>query len=94
MSIGRVLEVPLNFLERGGGFTLPRFIVTVIQPIGKVNPLSYVIEEELVECGDTMRLRLAPGGGQAVRFREASRKDISTGDTAEQALRRGTWTYD
>ncbi len=74
-EFGRVLEIPLNFLDAG------RPYVAQVYRDGdtadwKSDPLNYVVEERLVECGDTLPLRLAPGGGVAIRFRPAARKDL------------------
>lgn len=64
---GRVLDAPLSFLDRG------RTYVAQIYRDGDDahwdhNPQSYVIEEQEVDANTVLRLRLAPGGGQAIRF--------------------------
>ncbi len=65
---GRLLEAPLHFLDPG------REYVAEIYRDGdgadwKDNPMEVVVEERPVEAGGVLPLRLAPGGGQAIRFR-------------------------
>lgn len=64
---GRVLEAPLHFLDPGRKYT------AMIYRDGddtdwETNPFEHVIEEKQVTSADTLILRLAPGGGQAIRF--------------------------
>ncbi len=64
---GRTLNVPLAFLDRG------RSYVAQIYRDGdtahwRSAPKDIVIEERRVTSADTLALRLAPGGGQAIRF--------------------------
>jgi len=68
---GRVLTAPLSFLDRD------RKYVAEVYADGKdadwqTNPLAIDIHRVLVDRGTVLRLRLAPGGGQAVRFRPAT----------------------
>jgi alpha-glucosidase len=72
---GRLLEAPLHFLDEG------RPYVAEIYRDGRnadweTAPYDFVIEEKLVHSRDTMTLRLAASGGQAVRFRPATAEDI------------------
>ena len=64
---GRVLEAPLTFLEAG-----KKYAAEIYRDGEKAdwqsNPYSIVIEKKTVDCGSTLMLRLAPGGGQAIRF--------------------------
>ena len=65
---GRVLEVPLHFLAPG------RRYIAEVHRDGKGAhwrdaPFEFVREERAVTASDTLVLTLAPGGGQAVRFR-------------------------
>lgn len=41
------------------------------------NPLAIDIYEALVDRDTTLELRLAPGGGQAIRLRPATEEEIS-----------------
>lgn len=64
---GRVLEVPLSFLTPGRNYK-----ATIYrdgdEADWKTKPYDTVIEEKTVDSGATLKLRLAPGGGQAIRF--------------------------
>ncbi|MDX1671254.1 MAG: glycoside hydrolase family 97 protein [Balneolaceae bacterium] len=67
-GVARSLEVPLTFLDPG------REYVAEIYGDGpeadwKKNPMDIRITEETVDSETVMTMRLAPGGGQAVRFR-------------------------
>lgn len=65
---GRVLEVPLHFLTPGRKYT-----ATIYRDGDgadwKTKPYDAVIEEVIVDNSTTLKIRLAPGGGQAIRFR-------------------------
>ncbi|KTF36478.1 glycoside hydrolase family 97 protein [Xanthomonas vesicatoria] len=64
---GRVLQVPLGFLEPGVRYTAQ--IYRDGDGADYVsNPFAFVREERQVSSNDTLELRLAPGGGQAIRF--------------------------
>ena len=64
---GRLLEVPLSFLEPGR-----RYTAQVYRDGDGAHwrdaPFDFVRESRDVEAGQMLRLRLAAGGGQAVRF--------------------------
>ena len=64
---GRTLDVPLSFLDEGR-----RYTAQIYRDGDKANwktaPQDIVIEERSVTRGDTLTLKLAPGGGQAIRF--------------------------
>ena len=64
----RTLETPLNFLEPG-----KRYEAQVYRDADDAhwlkNPTAYVVEREEVDSQTVMTLKLAPGGGQAVRFK-------------------------
>ena len=64
---GRTLNVPLSFLDEGR-----RYTAQIYRDGDKANwktaPQDIVIEERSVTRGDTLTLKLAPGGGQAIRF--------------------------
>jgi alpha-glucosidase len=64
---GRVLSVPLSFLDAG------RTYVAEVYRDGddahwRDKPFAFVVEKREVTAADTITLRLAPGGGQAIRF--------------------------
>jgi alpha-glucosidase len=63
----RTLKVPLSFLDEG-----QRYYATIYRDGEDAgfagNPASIEIETRQVRRGETLELRLAPGGGQAVRF--------------------------
>jgi alpha-glucosidase len=72
---GRVLDAPLHFLDAG------REYVAEVYRDGEDaswdgNPYDMVFEERVVDSAMTLRLRLAPGGGQAIRFRPAAADDL------------------
>jgi alpha-glucosidase len=73
---GRLLEAPLHFLDPG------RAYVAEIYRDGDsaswdAAPYDLVFEERLVDSATTLTLRLAAGGGQAIRFRPAGAADLT-----------------
>jgi alpha-glucosidase len=67
---GRTFDVPLDFLAPG------RRYVAEIYADGpgahwRTNPLPVAISRQDVDAGSTLRVVLAPGGGQAIRIRPA-----------------------
>jgi alpha-glucosidase len=69
----RELEVPLDFLEEGRTYTA-QIYRDGYHANWRTNPYELSIEERELHRGDVLELRLAPGGGAAVRFRaEATR---------------------
>ncbi len=64
---GRVLKVSLNFLDKDKTYKA-QIYGDGKNADWKTNPYDYVIEEKEVKFGDEMILRLAPGGGTAIRF--------------------------
>ena len=74
---GRTLEAPLDFLapERS-------YVAEVYRDAEgadwEENPLAIEIVRGIVDRGDVLKLRLAPGGGQAARFRPATAEDLRT----------------
>lgn len=67
-EVGRTLEAPLSFLDRD-----KKYIAVIYRDADdadwKTNPTAYVIEKREVDANTVLPLRLAPGGGIAVRFR-------------------------
>lgn len=64
---GRTLSVPLSFLDEGRRYTA-QIYRDGDKAHWKTAPQDIVIEERAVSRGDTLMLKLAPGGGQAIRF--------------------------
>ena len=64
---GRTLSVPLTFLDEGRRYTA-QIYRDGDKAHWKTAPQDIVIEERSVARGDTLTLKLAPGGGQAIRF--------------------------
>jgi alpha-glucosidase len=64
---GRTLSVPLSFLDEGRRYTA-QIYRDGDQAHWKTAPQDIVIEERTVTRSDTLALKLAPGGGQAIRF--------------------------
>jgi len=76
---GRTLEAPLDFLAPG-----VKYVAEIYRDAEgtdwEENPLAIEITRRIAESSDALKLRLAPGGGQAIRFRPAAaeeRGDIS-----------------
>jgi alpha-glucosidase len=65
---GRELEIPLEFLDAGRRYTA-QIYRDGDDADWKTNPYALAIEERAVQEGAVLALRLAPGGGAAVRFR-------------------------
>ncbi len=64
---GRELSAPLSFLDPGRKYTA-QIYRDGDNADWKRAPQDIVIEERSVTSADTLTLRLAPGGGQAIRF--------------------------
>jgi alpha-glucosidase len=64
---GRLLQVPLAFLDAGR-----RYVATIYRDgtaaHWKTDPFDFAIDTRDVGSGDTLTLRLAAGGGTAIRF--------------------------
>jgi alpha-glucosidase len=72
---GRVLEAPLSFLDKGTTY-LAQIYGDGLNADWVMNPYDIGITEMLVDNSTTLTLRLAPGGGQAIRFTPATKADI------------------
>lgn len=73
-GVGRMLDAPLSFLDPG------RDYVAEIYRDGpradwRSDPLDIGITDVIVDASTRLGLRLAPGGGQAIRFRPANDED-------------------
>ncbi|NIR46263.1 MAG: glycoside hydrolase family 97 protein, partial [Gemmatimonadetes bacterium] len=65
---GRTLEVELSFLEPGRTYVAEIYADAPNAHWAR-NPQALEISETLVDRETRLELRLAPGGGQAIRFR-------------------------
>jgi len=65
---GRILDTPLSFLCPGG-----QYIAEIYRDADdtdwQTNPTAYTIESRPADARTVLKLRLAPGGGQAIRFK-------------------------
>ena len=64
----RTLSVPLTFLDKGKTYTAEVYRDGDDATFETDKRHSIVIEKRQVRAGDTIELKLAPGGGQAIRF--------------------------
>ncbi|QWU18015.1 alpha-glucosidase [Paenibacillus sophorae] len=74
---GRTLAAPLAFLDPG------KMYVAEIYADGpyadwRINPYPMTISKVLVDRSTTLQLKLAPGGGQAIRIRPSSADEIKS----------------
>jgi alpha-glucosidase len=74
---GRSLEAPLAFLAPGQNY-VAEIYADAAGADWESNPLAIEISQALVSSETVMQLRLAPGGGAAVRFRPATAEEAST----------------
>ncbi|MFQ5741495.1 MAG: glycoside hydrolase family 97 protein [Acidobacteriota bacterium] len=65
---GRTLQAPLSFLESDRKY-VAEIYADGDQADWESNPLSIQISKRLVDHNTTLSLKLAPGGGQAIRIR-------------------------
>jgi alpha-glucosidase len=72
----RTLEASLSFLDPGR-----KYVAEVYRDADdtdwKINPLAIDITKFLVDNKTRLELKLAPGGGQAIRFRPATGEDLN-----------------
>ncbi|MCK4689438.1 MAG: glycoside hydrolase family 97 catalytic domain-containing protein, partial [Candidatus Marinimicrobia bacterium] len=71
----RMLEVALTFLDSGKKYTASIY-ADASDANWKDNPYSVEITKVLVDNTDTLLMSLAPGGGQAVEIRPATKEEI------------------
>jgi len=74
---GRTLETPLNFLTAGQTY-VAEIYADAAGADWESNPLALSIEQLLVDSSTIMNLQLAPGGGQAIRFRPATAEEMES----------------
>jgi alpha-glucosidase len=67
-ELGREFTIGLDFLETGRTYTA-QIYKDAKDADYKTNPEAYIIEEKQVKQGDSLAVKLAPGGGMAVRFK-------------------------
>ncbi len=67
----RALEAQLSFLEPNKLY-VAEIYADGLDADWETNPLSYNISQFLVDYNTTLKLNLAPGGGQAIRLRPAT----------------------
>jgi len=72
----RTLEAPLAFLEAGKEY-VAEIYADAADADWESNPLSIDIYEALVDSNTVLNLRLAPGGGQAIRIRPATEDEAN-----------------
>lgn len=73
---GRYLETTLHFLNPGKKY-VAEIYRDGYEADWLTNPYDFVFEEKIVQNDTILPLRLAAGGGQAIRFRPASEYDIT-----------------
>ena len=71
----RTLEAPLTFLEPGQQY-VAEIYADGADADWESNPLSIDIRQVLVDSQTVLTLQLAPGGGQAIRFRPAAPDEV------------------
>lgn len=64
----RTLEINLNFLDKDKSY-IAEIYSDSENTDWKTNPIEIDIRQLSVNANDTIKLRLAPGGGQAIRFK-------------------------
>jgi len=67
-EVARQVKIALDFLDQDKSYTA-QIYRDGPEAHWKTSPYSIVIEEQMVKRGDTMRLKMAAGGGIAIRFK-------------------------
>jgi alpha-glucosidase len=65
---GRTLSVPLDFLDQGKQYVAEIYRDGDAADYRNAHRFDLVIEKKIVGARDTLQLKMAPGGGQAIRF--------------------------
>jgi len=73
---GRTLETKLSFLDAGRKY-VAEIYADATEANWKTNPLAIDISKAVVDQTTMLKLRLAPGGGQAMRIRPATAEEAS-----------------
>ena len=76
-EVGRTLEAPLWFLDPGQDY-VAEIYRDGAEADWQKRPLDIEITSALVDSATRMTLRLAPGGGQAIRFRPATAEETNS----------------
>jgi alpha-glucosidase len=74
---GRTLETALTFLTAGQAY-VAEIYADAADADWVSNPLALDMEQVLVDSNSVMNLYLAPGGGQAIRFRPATDEEMDS----------------
>jgi alpha-glucosidase len=74
---GRTLEAPLTFLDSDRKY-VAEIYADAAAADWATNPLPVEIDRVLVDRNTILSLKLAPGGGQAIRIRPATEEDVSS----------------
>jgi alpha-glucosidase len=64
----RTVPLPLAFLEQGKQYVAEIYRDGDAADYRNAHRFDLVIEKKTVTAGDTLQVRLAPGGGLAIRF--------------------------
>lgn len=76
----RTLEVPLSFLEPGVSYEAQVYRDADDADWMK-NPTAYVVESKKVNADTVLTIQMAPGGGQAIRFKALDAVRLSADET-------------
>ncbi|MEA3309158.1 MAG: glycoside hydrolase family 97 protein [Chloroflexota bacterium] len=77
-ELSRTLQTPLTFLPPERQF-VAEIYADAPGADWETNPLALEIREQLVDRETILQLTLAPGGGQAIRFRPATAEELKRG---------------
>jgi len=81
---GRVLEAPLYFLDSS-----KKYVAEIYRDGDKADwkeyPYDIAIEKLIVDNATVLKLRLAPGGGQAIRFSPVSETDVQESNLMQKS---------
>ncbi len=67
----RTLTLPLSFLDAGKSYIAEIYRDGDQADYRNAHRFDIVIEKKTVKAGDTLSVKLAPGGGQAIRLSPA-----------------------
>jgi alpha-glucosidase len=70
-QFGRTLEVPLSFLDPDRRY-VAQIYADAMNADWDARPFNLTISERPVDARTVLSMRLAPGGGQALRIRPAA----------------------
>ena len=81
-ELSRTLQTPLTFLPPERQF-VAEIYADAPGADWETNPLALEIREQLVDRETILQLTLAPGGGQAIRFRPATTEELKRGVSSQ-----------